>query len=127
MCVLAGCLCPPPLPPAQCCARADANVPWLAPGRLLIFVKYKQPIDDTLNVTAEIDGRPLLVRKAYNTIVRNAGRFIGHWVDATPFVEAGKQQTLTLKLPGPPAPVAPRGVFFDNVETILTGKLHDDL
>jgi hypothetical protein len=58
----------------------DANVPWLAPGRLLIFVKYEQPIDDTLNVTGEIDGRPLLVRKAYNTIVRNPGRFIGHWV-----------------------------------------------
>jgi hypothetical protein len=35
----------------------DANVPWLAPGRLLIFVKYETPIDDTLNVTGEFDGR----------------------------------------------------------------------
>jgi hypothetical protein len=35
----------------------DANVPWLAPGRLLIFVKYETPIDDTLNVTGESDGR----------------------------------------------------------------------
>ena len=35
----------------------DANVPWLAPGRLLIFVKYETPIDDTLNITGESDGR----------------------------------------------------------------------
>ena len=51
----------------------DANVPWLAPGRLLIFIKYDSPIDDTLNITGAIDGHPLLVRKAYNTIVRNPG------------------------------------------------------
>ena len=41
----------------------DANVPWLAPGRLLLFVKYSTPIDDTLNVTGDIDGHPLLVRE----------------------------------------------------------------
>jgi hypothetical protein len=44
-------------------------------------------------------------------------------VDATPFIEPGTQQKLTLMLPGPPqAPVAPRGIFFDNVETIFTDK-----
>ena len=102
----------------------DANVPWLAPGRLLVFIKYDNPIDDTLNITGDVDGRPLLVRKAYNTIVRNAGRFIGHWADVTPVVTPGKQQTLTLQLPGPPAaPAMPRGVFFDNVETVFTDKL----
>ena len=94
----------------------DANVPWLAPGRLLVFVKYATPIDDTLNITGAVDGQPLLVRKGYNTIVRNAGRFIGHWADVTPLVKPGAQQTLTLQLPGQ----KPLGVFFDNVETILT-------
>ena len=64
----------------------------------------------------QVDGRPLLVRKGYNTIVRNAGRFIGHWADVTPLVKPGAQQTLTLQLPGQ----KPLGVFFDNVETILT-------
>ena len=102
----------------------DANVPWLAPGRLLLFIKYDHPIDDTLNITGDVDGRPLLVRKAYNTIVRNKGRFIGHWADVTPVVKPGKQQTLTLQLPAPPAsPAMPRGVFFDNVETIFTDEL----
>jgi len=101
----------------------DANLPWLAPGRLLIFVKYPIPIDDTFNITGDIDGQPLLVRKAYNTIVRNAGRFIGHWADVTPLVKPDTQQTLTLQLPGPPAPGMPLGVFFDNVETLSTTSL----
>lgn len=99
----------------------DANVPWLAPGRLLIFVKYQSSIPDTLNVTGAIDGHPLLVRKAYNTIVRNAGRFIGHWADVTPLVEPGKRQTLTLQLPTSAEKL--QGVFFDNVETLLTGTI----
>jgi len=101
----------------------DANVPWLAPGRLLIFIKYPTPIDDKLNITGDIDGRSLLVRKGYNTIVRNAGRFIGHWADVTAHIEPGKQQTLTLQLPGQ----TPLGVFFDNVETILTDAFVPEL
>jgi hypothetical protein len=101
----------------------DASIPWLAPGRLLIFIKYPHPVDDTLNITGGIDGSLLLVRKAYNTITRNAGRFIGHWADVTPLITPGKQQTLTLQLPGPPAPALPYGVFFDNVETIFTDTL----
>ena len=89
----------------------------------MIFVKYETPIDDTLNVTGSIDGRPLLVRKAYNTIVRNAGRFIGHWADVTPLIDPEKQQTLTLQLPGQLAPALHlQGVFFDNVETMFTDK-----
>lgn len=55
----------------------DANCPWLAPGRLLLFVKYETPIDDILNVTGHIDGRALLVhppltraRVKYGTIIR---------------------------------------------------------
>jgi len=103
----------------------DANVPWLAPGRLLIFVKYQTPIDDTLNVTGTIDGTVLLVRKAYNTIVRNPGRFIGHWADVTPLVVPGKRQTLVLQLPGQASLSSDtlQGIFFDNVETIVTNKI----
>ena len=61
----------------------DANVPWLAPGRLLLFVKYSTPVDDAVNISGTSDGAPMLVRKAYNTIVPNPGRFIGHWADVT--------------------------------------------
>ena len=102
------------------CIALPQNVAWLAPGRLLIFIKYTTPIDDLLNISGAIDGHPLLVRKAYNTIVRNPGRFIGHWSDVTPVIQAGKRQTLTLQLP---AGQQPQGVFFDNVETILTDTL----
>lgn len=100
----------------------DANVPWLAPGRLLIFIKYPQPIDDGLDVVGEVDGHPLLVRKAYNTIVRNPGRFIGYWADVTAHVQAGKLQKLMLRIPGQSATAAPSGVFFDNVETVVTDQ-----
>ena len=46
----------------------DANLPWLAPGRLLIFIKYRPLLNDTFNATGSIDGKPLIVRKAYNTV-----------------------------------------------------------
>jgi len=78
----------------------DPNVPWLAPGRLLIFVKYRPLLNDSVNVTGSIDGEPLLMRKAYNTIVRSPGRFIGYWADATTHIAPDRQQTLRLELPG---------------------------
>lgn len=98
----------------------DANVPWLAPGRLLIFVKYASPLNNALNVTAAVDGSPLLIRKAYNTIVPSSSRFIGHWADVTPLLKPGKQQTLTLQLPETTTKLD--GVFFENVETLFTSE-----
>ena len=80
----------------------DANVPWLAPGRLLIFVKYRPLQNDTFNVTGSIDSVPLLMRKAYNTIVRSPQRFIGYWADVTAHVKPGQQQKLSLVLPREP-------------------------
>ena len=77
----------------------DANIPWLAPGRLLVFVKYSPLLNDTLNASGSIDGRPLIMRKAYNTIVRSPGRFIGHWSDVTDHIKPGTSQTLRLTLP----------------------------
>ena len=77
----------------------DANIPWLAPGRLLVFVKYSPLLNDTMNATGSIDGQPLLMRKAYNTIVRSVGRFIGHWADATDLIKPGVTQKLSLTLP----------------------------
>jgi hypothetical protein len=77
----------------------DANVPWLAPGRLLMFVKYRPLLNDTLNASGSIDGKPIIMRKAYNTIARSPGRFIGYWADATEHITPGEKQTLSLTLP----------------------------
>ena len=33
----------------------DANVPWLAPGRLLVFAKYKPLLNDTFNASGAIE------------------------------------------------------------------------
>ena len=77
----------------------DANVPWLAPGRLLVFVKYRPLLNDTFNATGAIDGKPLIMRKAYNTIVPSKARFIGYFADATAHIRPGQQQSLNLTLP----------------------------
>ena len=66
-----------------------AAVPWLAPGRLLVWAKYAPPLDDAFNATGDVDGAPLVVRKAYNTIVPSAARFIGYWADVTAMVKPG--------------------------------------
>ena len=79
----------------------EPNVAWLAPGRLLVWVKYRSLLNDMYNVSGTIDGQPLLVRKAYNTIVPSAQRFIGHFVDVTPHIRFGEQQSLSLSLPAP--------------------------
>jgi hypothetical protein len=79
----------------------DANTPWLGPGRLLIFLKYRSLLNDTLNVSGSIDGAPLLMRKAYNTIVPSPTRFIGHWADVTGHVIPDQTQSLSLSLPPP--------------------------
>ena len=76
----------------------DANTAWMAPGRLLMWVKYRNA-DPKLNVSGSIDGHQMLWRKAYNTIVANPHRFIGYFADVTPLVQADKPQTLTLQLP----------------------------
>ena len=36
------------------------------------------------------------MRKGYNTIVRNPGRFIGHWADVTMLVRSGKDAAFLL-------------------------------
>ena len=79
---------------------AESAVPWLVPGRLLAFVKYTPLVNDTLDITAaSVDGTPVLMRKAYNTIVRSPGRFIGWFADLTALVKPGTKQTLRLTLP----------------------------
>ena len=78
----------------------EANVPWLAPGRLLVFAKYRPLVNDSFNASGDIDGVPLVVRRAYNTIVPSASRFIGWWADVTRHVTPGTRQVLTLHLPG---------------------------
>ena len=52
----------------------DPNVPWLAPGRLLVFVKYKPLLSDKFDAVGAIDGRAIVVRKGYNTIVPSPAR-----------------------------------------------------
>jgi len=72
-----------------------------------------------LSLTATVDGAPLLVRAAYNTIVPTAGRFLGHWADVTKFCD-GRAHRLSLRLQ---EGIELEGVFFDNVETVWANEL----
>ena len=56
-------------------------------------------MNDSLNVSGALDGAPLLVRKAYNTITPRSPRFIGYYAEVTHLVAPGKTQTLTLSTP----------------------------
>ena len=48
-----------------------------------MWAKYAPLLDDAFNVTGDVDGAPLIVRKAYNSIAPSAARFIGYWADVT--------------------------------------------
>ena len=104
----------------------DANTPWLAPGRLLIWVKYRALLNSSLNVSGTLNGERLLVRKAYNTIVPSPARFIGHFIDATEHVRPDAPQTLSLHLPSHSVWTARRGAIAAGGDLAkLNGTVHE--
>ena len=80
---------------------ADANVSWLAPGRLLLWVKHTAIANDSFAVEGTWGGEALAWRRAYNTIVPNPTRFTGWFADVTAAAAAlgGEAKELKLKLP----------------------------
>ena len=83
--------------------------------------RYKPLLNDSFNAAGSIDGTPLLMRKAYNTIAPSRARFIGHWADVTRLIKPGVQQTLALQLP---PGLKPQGVRFESVES-PPGRVYD--
>ena len=44
---------------------------WTAPHRLLLFINIADPKDE-MQVSMQIDGKPVTVRKAYSSVYRQA-------------------------------------------------------
>ena len=60
----------------------DLQAPWLGPHRLLLYIQVAEP-SDAMNVTAKLDGKPLPLRKAYNSVYGHTPQrtFLGWYAD----------------------------------------------
>ena len=98
----------------------DLKTPWLAPERLLLFVQIAEP-DDRWNPTLAIDGRPVVLEKAYSAVRAVPSTFVGFYADVSSLAPDSEHR-LELELP-PLKPGQFRGVFLQNVEPEYTETL----
>jgi len=98
---------------------ADSVATWLVPERLLLFVQIAEP-DDAWTASLRIDGRPVELEKAYSSIRRVPGDFVGFWADISA-LSPDPTHTLELQLPSMKLGQL-QGVFLENVEPM--GPLH---
>ena len=96
----------------------DLIAPWLGSYRLLVYAHIAEP-DEVMDLTMAINGKPIQVRKAYNSIYPTSRRtFLGSYADISS-VEPGKEHVLEVVLPPLPAGRV-QGIFFENVEPEYT-------
>jgi len=92
---------------------ADSLATWLVPERLLLFVQIAEP-EEGWAVSLKIDGQPVDLRKAYSSIRRVPGDFVGFWADISGLA-ADQSHSLELQLPTLKKRQL-QGVFLENVE-----------
>jgi hypothetical protein len=101
----------------------DSITTWLAPERLLLYAPVAVP-NDSLDVRLTIDGRPVLMRKAYTAVRRVPSTFVGFYADVSrlePDVEHRFEIEVPTKRRG-----QLRGLFFENVEPEYTTMVRPD-
>lgn len=100
----------------------DLLAPWLGAHRLLLYVQVAEP-DAKMSVIATLDGKPLELRKAYNSIYGHSPErtFLGWYADVSG-VAPDTNHALEVVLPALPAGRF-QGVFFENVEPEFTTSL----
>ena len=100
----------------------DLLAPWLGPWRLLLHIPIAEGTD-ALEVTLKVNGKPVEVRKAYNSVYpHSSGRtFIGHFADVSG-LKPDTAYDIEVGLP-PLQPDRFLGVFFENVETEYTRRI----
>ena len=107
----------------------DLKAPWLGSHRLMLFVQIAEPDDRfsandaTTPVTLTIDGRPVALTRAYNSIYGHSPRrtFLGFYADVS-MLTPDTPHRVTLTLPTLP-PGRFQGLFFENVEPEMTAAL----
>ncbi len=96
----------------------DTPATWLVPGRLLAYVFVAEP-KDSWGVSAEIDGKPVEIKKSYNSRGRVVPScFLGFYFELSPEdVTPDREHQLSVSLPANLPAGAFQGVFLENVET----------
>ncbi len=100
--------------------ETDVETPYLLPHRLLLFIQIAQPTD-SMDVTMQLNGKPVELKKAYSSLRRIAHDFLGFYTDISS-LKAGEDYNVELQLP-----VLKKGqfqgLFFENIETEYTDKV----
>lgn len=101
----------------------DLIAPWLGQDRLLLFVQIADA-NDKMAVSMTIDGQPVPVKKAYNSIYPESvpGTFIGFYADVASLA-TGVDHRVEVTLPDGLKPGQFQGLFFDNVERETTDRV----
>ncbi len=100
----------------------DLRAPWLGPWRLLLHIPIFEATD-AMEVGLKINGQPVEVLKAYNSVYPHAPQrtFLGHYADVSrirPDSPIDIEVTLPTLEPG-----RFQGVFFENVEAEYTRRI----
>ncbi|HVZ83988.1 MAG TPA: hypothetical protein VG893_09975 [Terracidiphilus sp.] len=98
----------------------DYATTWLAPERLLLYLQLAEP-RDTLQITAELDGKSLPLTPAYTSTRVDAPCFVGFYADLSR-IAPGVRHRIVLHAPGLAAGQL-QGVFFENVAPQFTTQL----
>jgi hypothetical protein len=93
----------------------DLLAPWLGSHRLLLFVQIAEP-DDTMDLSLTIDGKPVELIRAYNSIYGHAPQrtFLGFYADVSA-LPPDVEHRVSLRVPQLAAGRF-QGLFFENVE-----------
>jgi len=97
----------------------DLLAPWLGSDRLLLFVQIAEP-DEAMQVSLSIDGKPVALIRAYNSIYGHSPKrtFLGFYADVSKLAP-DVEHHISLRVPQLPAGRF-QGLFFENVEPAST-------
>jgi hypothetical protein len=100
----------------------DLRAPWLGPWRLLLFAAIAEPAD-TMDLAVKINGRPVEVKKAYNSVYPHSPKrtFLGSFLDLS-----GLKPDVPYDIEVTVPPIGPGrflGLFFENIEPETTERI----
>jgi hypothetical protein len=100
----------------------DLLAPWLGPWRLLLFASIAEPAA-SMDVTIKIDGKPVEVKKAYNSVYPHSPErtYLGSYADLS-WLKPDTVYDIEVTVPQL-APGQFLGLFFENVEPESTERI----
>jgi hypothetical protein len=100
----------------------DLRAPWIGPWRLLLHIPIFEATD-AMDVALKVNGMPVDVLKAYNSVYPHAPArtFLGHYADLSR-IRPDTPVDIEVRLPALP-PGRFQGLFFENVETEYTKRI----